>query len=155
MVIAVKIDGRAWKARGLPATWVRRAAESALRVARRASAPSAVSVSLAGDRTVAKLNGTWRDRKGPTNVLAFPSPQGFDGFLGDVILSAGVVAREAKAQGKPLKHHAAHLVVHGVLHLLGHDHGRRMERLEVRALETLGIPDPYQERTSRPSRRRQ
>jgi probable rRNA maturation factor len=68
--------------------------------------------------------------------------------LGDIVIAYQTTAREARAEGKPFAHHLAHLAVHGYLHLLGHDHendraARRMERLEVEILETLGIPDPY------------
>jgi probable rRNA maturation factor len=85
-------------------------------------------------------------------VLSFPSgaaagPRGRR-LLGDVVLAYETLAREAEAADKPLAHHLSHLVVHGVLHLMGHDHerpaeARRMETLEVRVLAGLGIPDPY------------
>jgi probable rRNA maturation factor len=84
-------------------------------------------------------------------VLSFPAelPPGVDlPLLGDLAICAPVVLREAAEQGKPVAHHWAHLTVHGVLHLLGHDHlvdadADRMEALETRILATLGIPDPY------------
>ena len=89
----------------------------------------------------------------PTNVLSFPAfpvkiGQELPPMLGDVVLAAETVAREAELEGKPLGHHITHLVVHGVLHLLGHDHeeeteAERMEALERAALATLAIPDPY------------
>jgi probable rRNA maturation factor len=97
------------------------------------------------------LNRAYRGKAGPTNVLSFP----FDApehttppLLGDVVLCAPVVAREAAAQGKALDAHYAHLVVHGVLHLLGHVHERdcdaaRMEGIEREVLGALGYPDPY------------
>jgi probable rRNA maturation factor len=111
-----------------------------------------LSLVLADDVTVAALNERWRHRPGPTNVLAFPGGGRPDAaaplLLGDVILAFETVAREAKEQGKTLADHFRHLVVHGVLHLLGHDHdeakaARRMETLEKRVLATLGIADPY------------
>ena len=94
----------------------------------------------------ADLNHRFRQRAGATNVLAFPADAA--GVLGDIAICAPVVAEEARAQGKPLAHHYAHLVVHGVLHLLGMDHrtpgeARTMEGQEVRLLARLGIENPY------------
>ena len=94
----------------------------------------------------ADLNHRFRQRAGATNVLAFPA--GEAGVLGDIAICAPVVAEEANAQGKPLAHHYAHLVVHGVLHLLGMDHAtpgeaRTMEAQEVKLLARLGIENPY------------
>lgn len=103
-----------------------------------------------------RLNHDYRGKDRPTNVLSFPAElpdEVRDALpappLGDLVLCAPVVAREAAEQGKPVEHHWAHLVIHGVLHLLGHDHeseldAREMERLEVRLLADLGIPDPYE-----------
>lgn len=97
------------------------------------------------------LNSAYRGKAGPTNVLSFP----FDApehtrppLLGDVVLCAPVLAREAAEQGKPLAAHYAHLVVHGVLHLLGHEHeeaadAARMEEIEREVLAGLGHADPY------------
>lgn len=97
------------------------------------------------------LNGQYRGRDYATNVLSFPVelPPGVRSpLLGDIALCAPVLAREATEQGKPLRHHYAHLTIHGVLHLLGHDHGNAseaaaMEAMEVRALTRLGIGNPY------------
>ncbi|HMN51379.1 MAG TPA: rRNA maturation RNase YbeY, partial [Xanthobacteraceae bacterium] len=89
----------------------------------------------------------------PTNVLSFPAAQinapGAPRLLGDVVLAYGTVAREAAEESKPFLNHAAHLVVHGVLHLLGFDHmndndAETMEAKERSILSTLGIPDPYE-----------
>lgn len=108
-----------------------------------------------------QLNRAYRGVDAPTNVLAFPfePPPGLDPadpaaaewmtLLGDVVICAAAVRAEARAQGKPLAAHWAHLVIHGVLHLLGHDHrddaeARRMETLETRILDTLGFPPPYE-----------
>ena len=94
------------------------------------------------------LNNEYRGKDYATNVLSFP----YDTqpvVCGDLVICAGVVAREAAAQGKPLAAHHAHLVVHGILHLQGHDHedgeaeAQRMEDCERRVLATLGYPDPY------------
>ena len=113
-----------------------------------------VSVRIVDEAEMQALNREYRDQDKPTNVLAFPA--GDAGFalpgeiplLGDVVVCAGVVAREADEQGKPLEHHWAHMLVHGTLHLLGHDHvgdeqAEAMEALERRILDEFGIADPY------------
>jgi probable rRNA maturation factor len=100
------------------------------------------------------LNARYRGRDYATNVLSFPAelPAGAPvALLGDIVLCAPVVEREAREQGKPGRAHWAHLVVHGTLHLLGHDHekprdARRMESLEREILGSIGIPDPYEPR---------
>ena len=109
---------------------------------------------LADDRLQRTLNRRFRGKDRSTNVLSFDgAPDG----LGDVVLALETVQAEADAQGKSLADHVAHLVVHGVLHLMGHDHAgaaeaRRMERLEREILTGLGIGDPY--RLSAPRRAR-
>lgn len=128
------------------------AARAALAQAGRKLGAAELSLVLADDAAVASLNERWRHRAGPTNVLAFatgarpapPAPL----LLGDVILAYETVTREAKDQGKNAADHLRHLVIHGVLHLLGYDHdaagpARRMEALETRILATLGVGDPY------------
>jgi probable rRNA maturation factor len=107
-----------------------------------------VTLLLTDDKTIRDLNRRFRQRDQPTNVLSFPAPQNPERFLGDIALAYGVCAREAREQGKPLKHHLQHLVAHGVLHLLGYDHvsdaqAEEMENLERAVLAGLGIPDPY------------
>ena len=102
---------------------------------------------LADDRTLRRLNGAHRGKDKPTNVLSFP---GFDGHLGDIALALGTVRREAGAAGKRPAAHFAHLVAHGALHLLGHDHlavgdARRMERAEARAMRRLRMPNPWKQ----------
>jgi probable rRNA maturation factor len=109
---------------------------------------SGVAVLLTSDEAVAELNQRFRGKAGPTNVLSFPAPANPENHLGDVALAHGVCAREAAEQGKTLDQHLAHLVVHGVLHLLGYDHetdgeAEAMEALERSILESLGVPDPY------------
>lgn len=99
----------------------------------------------------AALNEAYRARPGPTNVLSFPVsglPPGAEPLLGDVVVCAPLVAAQAKQQGKEAEAHWAHLVVHGVLHLLGFDHAdaagaAEMETLEVDILGALGYPNPY------------
>lgn len=102
-----------------------------------------------------RLNRLWRGGADATNVLSFPAEvpaqTGIE-LLGDVVICAPVAAREAREAGLEPRAHWAHLVVHGVLHLLGYDHARegparRMERLEARILRRLGFPDPHRERT--------
>ncbi len=113
-----------------------------------------VSVRVVDEDEMRSLNREYRDQNKPTNVLAFPVgdggfvPPGERPLLGDIVVCAGVVAREANEQGKRLDDHWGHMLVHGTLHLLGHDHitdqqAEAMEALERRVLATLGIADPY------------
>ena len=111
-----------------------------------------VSVRIVDESEMRALNRQYRDQDKPTNVLAFPAgdacfaPPGEMPLLGDVVVCAGVVAREADEQGKPLEYHWAHMLVHGTL--LGYDHvgeeqAVTMEALERRILDEFGIADPY------------
>jgi probable rRNA maturation factor len=97
-----------------------------------------ITLRVVGAREGRRLNRTFRGKDRPTNVLSFP----LDGE-GDIVLCHPVVAREARAQGKRIAAHYAHLVVHGVLHLRGFAHGGEMERREVRILRGFGVADPY------------
>jgi probable rRNA maturation factor len=106
-----------------------------------------VTILLADDRAVKRLNGRHRAKAKPTNVLSFPA-EGVPGLLGDVALALGVVRREARATRRHTAAHLAHLVAHGALHLAGHDHlaageARRMERAEARIMRRLGLPNPW------------
>jgi probable rRNA maturation factor len=108
-----------------------------------ASAP--VSIVVVGASEGRRLNAEFRGRRRATNVLSFP----YGKDAGDVVLCHPVIAREARAQGKTLAAHYAHLVVHGVLHLRGRRHerardARRMEREEIRALRRFGLRNPYE-----------
>lgn len=108
-----------------------------------------VAVALSSDASVQVLNGQFRGKPKPTNVLSFPAGEGVpEGFIGDVILAAETVRREADEQGVPFAHHVQHLVVHGILHLLGYDHisaadAERMEAIEISILSKLGVANPY------------
>ncbi len=136
--------------------WVRRAAEHAYVVAG-PSEEAELCVVLADDPFVQTLNKTYRGKDKPTNVLSFPTgampvaagPEPMHSpLLGDIVLAIETIAREADEQGKSFPDHLSHLVVHGVLHLLGHDHevdaeAEEMEALERDILEDLDIADPY------------
>ena len=115
---------------------------------------SEVSVSFASDEAVRALNARWRGKDRATNVLSFPMAETEEELagaqlLGDVVLARGVCEREAADKGIAVRDHAAHLVVHGTLHLLGYDHelgdaeAETMEAAERAALASLGIADPY------------
>ncbi|MCZ8149709.1 MAG: rRNA maturation RNase YbeY [Roseomonas sp.] len=153
-----------------PEAVARRAAIAALE---EAGIRGAVTVLLADDAAVKRLNGRHRAKAKPTNVLSFPtdipgdrlrSPEGAGceaaerrrresqalPYLGDVALALGVVRREARQAGRRAADHLAHLVAHGALHLAGHDHleageARRMERAEARVMRKLGRPNPWKE----------
>lgn len=116
-----------------------------------------LTLRIVSEAESAELNSRYRGAKGPTNVLAFPAqpdlPSEADELppLGDLVVCAPVVAREAVSQGKPSEAHWAHIVIHGVLHLVGYDHdsepqAERMEDRERALLEGFGVSDPYRER---------
>ena len=109
---------------------------------------------MVGTTESRRLNAHFRGKDAPTNVLSFPAPQfaaaGESGLrpLGDLVICARLLRREARVQGKSLRAHWAHLVVHGALHLIGYDHkrardARRMERREIAVLRRLGFANPY------------
>jgi probable rRNA maturation factor len=114
---------------------------------------SEVSVKFTSDAEVRALNAKWRGKDKATNVLSFPMAEESEladaQLLGDIVLAHGVCAAEAADRNVPVETHAAHLVVHGTLHLLGYDHetgeddAEEMEEIERRALAALGIADPY------------
>ena len=149
-MIYVEVEEDAWTD-ALPdvETLAKAAAEGAL------EGDGALTILLADDEAVRDLNARFRGRDAPTNVLSFPAAPSAAPHLGDIALAYGVCAREAAEQGKPLAHHLQHLVVHGVLHLLGSDHqddaeADEMEGRERLILARLGVPDPYAARDPAP-----
>ena len=143
-------------------------AEAALEALRAVAAELAhpnlvASVLFTSDAEIHVLNREWRGKDKPTNVLSFPmlaradllelAAEGPPEMLGDIALAYETCFREAQEKGVPIEHHASHLIVHGLLHLAGHDHeiseaeAEAMEALETKALAILGIADPYGDRT--------
>ncbi|MBY0511761.1 MAG: rRNA maturation RNase YbeY [Rhodospirillaceae bacterium] len=154
-IIDITVASRAWtrSLRGAKAV-CRRAASAALG---KPGKPVELSILLTSDRASRKLNALYRGKDKPTNVLSFPA--GDPLMLGDIAVAYGVTAREAKTERKTLTAHLSHLVVHGVLHLLGYDHENEkdavaMERRERKILADLGIADPYAPAASAAARRR-
>ena len=151
-MIDVEIEDEAWL-QALPdaVTLVERAAQGALDTLPKTEQGGAVAILLTDDDAVAELNTRFRGKPKSTNVLSFPAAQSAYPHLGDVALAYGVCAAEAQAQGKSLADHLTHLVVHGVLHLLGYDHEAEadaevMEQMECEILRRFGIADPYAQR---------
>ncbi|CAN7176963.1 rRNA maturation RNase YbeY [Mesorhizobium amorphae] len=118
-----------------------------------AAGRSELSIVFSDDAHIRTLNAGWRGKDKPTNVLSFPAfpfPKGgpLPPMLGDIVLAAETVAKEAGLENKPLENHITHLVIHGLLHLLGYDHetdaeAEEMDAIERSALARLAIPDPY------------
>jgi probable rRNA maturation factor len=137
----------------------RLAGQAATLALARGAAPveAVLDITLTDDAAQRELNRIWRGTDAPTNVLAFaaadpavPVPPGAPLLLGDVVLALETVRREAAEQNKPLADHLRHLVVHGVLHLLGYDHAdaagaAAMEAREIAILAELGVPNPYRD----------
>lgn len=147
-----------WDSRTDWTALARRAVGAAIAHSRHAAlarSDAEVSVKFTDDAEVRSLNAGWRGKDRATNVLSFPMVEparlGAAGetMLGDIVLAHGICAAEAKERGIALEAHAAHLVVHGMLHLLGYDHATsdedadEMEEVERRALAALGVADPY------------
>lgn len=159
--IAISIEDPSWT-RLAPdaARLLRRAARDALAQAEEdgwkgSRVGHEISFVLTDDKRMRALNRAYRGKDKPTNVLSFAAldadrpKAGMPWLLGDVVLTSGVIGREARAQRKSLSHHLSHLAVHGVLHLLGYDHERdkdaeAMEALEIAALAGMGIANPYE-----------
>jgi probable rRNA maturation factor len=166
MMLEVAIESDAeWDSRSGWAEIARAAAEAAIAESAfpqlsQSERTVELSLRLTGDEEVQALNATWRGKNQSTNVLSFPmaEPEELKGaggpqlMLGDIVLARGVCAAEAQEKAIALEDHAAHLIVHGTLHLLGYDHhedeaAADMELREVRALARLGIADPYEARS--------
>lgn len=166
-MIDVELDmGVVWGNSNFGQSEVEKAVDAAVRFAAIAEiadlvVPVSVSIKLSDNAEVHALNQEWRDKDKPTNVLSFPMLDDaeldallagtYDApeiMLGDIILAYETCAAEATEKDIPIAHHATHLVIHGMLHLLGHDHiedeeAELMEALEVKALASLGLPNPY------------
>ena len=154
-MILVEADvSEEWDSRTDWAALARSAVHAAVAHSRHADlSDSEVSVKFTSDEEVRALNAQWRGKDKPTNVLSFPMAEESElagaQLLGDVVLAHGVCAAEAADRQVPIETHAAHLVVHGTLHLLGYDHetseadAEEMEQVERRALAAIGIADPY------------
>ncbi|MEM1386454.1 MAG: rRNA maturation RNase YbeY [Pseudomonadota bacterium] len=159
MVIEVIVEAGAWDETALLA-WSEAAEAALFAVLALDSDAYEAALLAADDARIAALNGDFRDKPQPTNVLSWPSVERgaetpgepparpLPGPLGDIALAFGVCAREASAAGKPFGHHVTHLIVHGLLHLLGYDHQNErdaalMEGVEIEALASLGIGNPY------------
>ena len=147
--IDILVESPRWRAAPDAAAVLRRAIGAAADVVD-PPAGTALAVVLTDDAAMRELNGRWRGRAQPTNVLSFPATDraAREGALGDIAISYETTAREAQSEGKRFADHLAHLAVHGFLHLLGYDHqtddeADAMERLERMILARLGVADPY------------
>jgi len=150
--IDISIEAGEWPDEEALTRLVERAVASAFAEAGGAGR-SELSIVFSDDAHIRTLNAGWRGKDKPTNVLsfpAFPSQKGgqLPPMLGDIVLAAETVGREAALEDKPLENHITHLVIHGLLHLLGYDHetdaeAEEMEAIERAALARLAIPDPY------------
>lgn len=155
MSLDVSVDAGDWPALDELEDICREASAAALEEANRPLSPmgSELSIVFTDDDAIRTLNSEWRGKDKATNVLSFPAfPASLSGaippLLGDIILAAETVKREAHAEEKSLRNHVTHLVVHGFLHLIGYDHetdeeAEEMEMMERRVLARLAIPDPY------------
>jgi probable rRNA maturation factor len=154
--IDVVRHGAAWRHAGVTAAMLERAARAAFAAAPPARQGTyAVTIVLTDDEEMRALNRIWRGKDAPTNVLSFPANDAVSeaGLIGDVVLAYETTRKEARDESLALADHVSHLVVHGVLHLLGFDHegdeeAEQMEDLERTALASLGIVDPYAERAA-------
>jgi len=154
MEIAIAIEAGGWAGEEALHALTMRAAEAVFAEIEQ-EAPEAAELSLlfTDDAHIRVLNRDWRGKDKPTNVLSFPAFQIAPGdpvppMLGDIALAFETVRDEARLEDKPFDHHLSHLIVHGLLHLLGHDHedeeeAEAMEALERAVLARLAIPDPY------------
>lgn len=152
--IDIAVEAGAWPPEAELETLVHRAAAAAFaELVPARTGHSELSLVFSDDASIRTLNAGWRGKDKPTNVLSFPAFPPSQGpalppMLGDIVLAAETVSREADLENKPLENHITHLVIHGLLHLLGMDHetedeAEAMEAVERAALARLAIPDPY------------
>ena len=153
MEIDFLTDDEAWRALPEREAQAHAAIRAVFEVLQSPAPEAELSLVFTSDQAVAELNRVWRGKAEPTNVLSFPAAggawPGAPRALGDIVLAAGVVSREARTSGKPLANHTSHLIIHGLLHLVGYDHeddarAEAMERLEAEVMARLGLPDPYE-----------
>jgi probable rRNA maturation factor len=151
LTIDISIEDECWTAVGDIDALARSAVDAALAESGETlSVDTEVSIVLCGDAFIKELNAKWRGQDKPTNVLSFPADfQDAAPALGDIIIAYETVAREAAEDGKSLRDHLSHMIVHGFFHLLGFDHeddeeAEEMETAEIKALAALGIASPYE-----------
>ena len=149
MNLEITIEDKDWKTIPNLRKLTRQAIKAAL-----AEDDVSISVLFTNDAEISEINKQWRGKAKPTNVLSFPVstetpvPKGEPRPLGDIVMAYGTIFKEATEQKKPVANHVSHLIVHGLLHLLGYDHeidaeAEIMEAREVEILKKLGIEDPY------------
>jgi probable rRNA maturation factor len=150
ITVDVDVVDPAWLAAGDVDTLAQDVVAATLtEVGKRVHPDAEISVRLCDDDEIRALNLAWRNRDKATNVLTFPAAVGDRGpLLGDIVVAFEYVSEEAREAGRSLRDHLAHMLVHGMLHLLGFDHeneheGEEMEDFERRILAELGIEDPY------------
>lgn len=156
VTVDILVEAGSWPSEAELTSLARRAVDGVLaEIGAKSNTTSELSLVFSDDAHVRKLNSGWRGKDRPTNVLSFPAfPGGSRGtlppMLGDVVLAWETVRAEAEAEGKPVLDHIAHLITHGVLHLIGYDHetdaeAEEMEEAERRILAGMGVPDPYRQ----------
>lgn len=150
LCIDVIVESPLWSAQPGAKAVVRRAIAAA--ASKASSGARGLAILLTDDSAIRTLNRVWRKKNKATNVLSFPAKKAAKGertsHLGDIVVAYETTAREAKQEGKPMKNHLAHLVVHGYLHLVGYGHDTdveadAMESLETAILARLRVPNPY------------
>lgn len=151
--LVVRIENENWRDDAAALRLLRRAGKLAM--ASVGADKTEVTILLSDDARLKGLNDVFRGKQKPTNVLSFSSDE--PGYMGDIAIAYGVVVREARAQRKAFSAHAAHLAVHGVLHLAGYDHdiekdATKMENMEREILARLGIEDPYRQSGRQPGK---